>query len=679
MLHTTRNVFAFSIMALGSPISYAALYQVIAVESPTESTYAYGVAIEQEQGSVDCFQTQCLDEDYELAGDTLNATDGFSLKEEVPFSYDNQFYILDYDDLYDYCDQEYGYETCSAWTDRHWYGDTDLGIGGLENTRNAYYEATYQTNSTAFFSFHTLLADPEPGSNAPSTDDYSYFFNDGTHDKVITAIDENGFVIGNTSSRYYSYDNQYVQLYSHRGYYYEAGSLVVLEPKADTSLTFADSEGEQNIISQMGRSMAFDSFTFDGKTYMVGSASVATFYYDDSSKDYDSGYTSDSDEEDVSNCVDYDAPALHPECQNFAFANRAFVWNISDSEGPNSDGNQFAAAPWKTDTSGTYHEYNDDLASAQASVRGASISNSGSYAYLPVLVGYNTYIDDSDNFLMQAAIFRPTVTDGFAVSENAWSTTFITNATVEVSDEYIHSHSMANDINSNMLVIGHAKRDSDYPQDGVTDDRMFVANANDSSPSASFFTAMSESIFFDSAEGRAQSVNNYNEIVGYVDAEEHREVEGKIRRHRGYIFPYNFDNTDAKRRARFSNQAWWLDDLTNGGDYSAANNHFRIIDASDINDAGVISATAVQCFASEDATTSIEYDSTDHFAYCGDNAGYEKVIAVKLLPIAGTTGDDIVVREEDTSTTERQGASLGWLVLLLLSILLLSHRRVYID
>ncbi|MFA0523498.1 DUF3466 family protein [Vibrio sp. 10N.222.52.C3] len=664
-----KSVVVSSTLLVAS-YSNAALYRVVLEESPVETESVYGVAVEPELGTTDCFSTSCGDTDYAFAGEAQNAEPGFSFKEEVPFGIDNTFYYLDYDDIYSYCTSELGYATCEAWSSLLWYGDDDAGIGGLKNERDAYYGLSYQTNSTAFYDSSSLSEIPDVGSNPPDVSSYSYSFVDGTEEKVITKVDENGFVLGNTSSGYYSYNNQYIHLYRQRGYYDTGTEFTVLQPEADTSITISDADGEANIISQMGRTMAFDSFSYGGESYVVGSASVATFYYSDGYKDYDSPYTSDSDAEDLDNCIDEDIePALYPECQNFAFANRAFVWNITDANGPNDDGNRFAVSDWET--SSTYYSYNDDEASAQASVRAATISSRGTYSSYPVLVGYNTELDDSDNFLMQAAVFRPSSTSNFSVSENAWTTTFIANATVEVSDSYIHSNSVATDINENMMVIGYAKRDGDYPSDRVSDNRMFVADANDTTPTATFFASLGEDIFFDSAEGKASEINSYNEIVGYVDAETHAEVDGHERRHRGFIFPYNDTGTDADRRARYNDQAWWLDDLTNGGDDSDANNHFRILDATDINDAGVISGTAIQCFASESSSSSMAYDSTAHFAYCNDGVGDERVVAVKLIPISGATSEDIAERSDDSAEdVERSGAGTGLLVLIsLMSVL----------
>lgn len=98
-----------------------------------------------------------------------------------------------------------------------------------------------------------------------------------------------------------------------------------------------------------------------------------------------------------------------------------------------------------------------------------------------------------------------------------------------------------------------------------------------------------------------------------------------------------------------------LDDLTNGGDYNDANNQFRIARATDINDAGVISATAFKC---EDGYSDYSSEAT-----CEEG---ERVVAVKLVPIVGGTIDE---REEVTETITRSGASLGGLTLLMLVLI----------
>ncbi|MFA0228723.1 DUF3466 family protein, partial [Vibrio sp. 10N.261.45.A7] len=115
-------------------------------------------------------------------------------------------------------------------------------------------------------------------------------------------------------------------------------------------------------------------------------------------------------------------------------------------------------------------------------------------------------------------------------------------------------------------------------------------------------------------------------------------------------------------------------------DASSYNNQFRIIDATDINDAGVISATAIKCTVDGKDKP---YDTTSHNSYCGgaSSNAVEKVVAVKLIPIKGArydTGSDIdsvVTRSTDTEKVDRQGGSLGWLTLTVLG--LLGFRRKF--
>ncbi|WP_155483046.1 DUF3466 family protein, partial [Vibrio harveyi] len=87
---------------------------------------------------------------------------------------------------------------------------------------------------------------------------------------------------------------------------------------------------------------------------------------------------------------------------------------------------------------------------------------------------------------------------------------------------------------------------------------------------------------------------------------------------------------------------------TSSTSYSQENNRFRIIDASDINDAGVISATALKCHSG--------YKTTANNATCSDK---EEVVAVKLIPIKGKTAKNIVPRDVEKTPTKRNGAGLG--------------------
>ncbi|PMH46504.1 hypothetical protein BCU68_00170 [Vibrio sp. 10N.286.49.B3] len=306
---------------------------------------------------------------------------------------------------------------------------------------------------------------------------------------------------------------------------------------------------------------------------------------------------------------------------------------------------------------------------SQSSLRSLKQKNEKIYA-----VGYDTYYADS-NLNMNASIF---VSDSTELDGAVWSTLPING--VQIDSDRIYANSVATDINSNLVVLGQAKHYNDRnPENGAYPDKIFVADytgnnsSSDTWSSVKFLNSMGQSIFFNGAGGKAGAINNFNEIVGQIDSQQNREENGKQRRRRGFIYPY--DPVVSDRADIFQNKAWLLDDLTNGGEYSDANNHYRIYDATDINDAGVISATALKCTNS--SGESLSYDSTDHNSYCNGGVGNtEKLVAVKLVPIpqADSSSDEgIVPRDYINESAERQGAGLGWLALTFLGWI--SFRR----
>ncbi|MEZ9182517.1 DUF3466 family protein [Vibrio cyclitrophicus] len=302
---------------------------------------------------------------------------------------------------------------------------------------------------------------------------------------------------------------------------------------------------------------------------------------------------------------------------------------------------------------------------AQGSMR--SIVESSSIFYG---VGYNTVDGNSNLQDMNASVF---VSDSLDISGANWTTKIISGAEVNSgsnNDDARYSNSVATDINDNLFAVGYSKRNGYVPESGSAGNKIFVVT-DARNPTATYLTG---GIFFGGSSGEAKAVNNFNEFVGQIDAETTREVEGSERRHRGFIYPYQATGTDASRIALFESKAWWLDDLTNDGNASGDNNKFRIIDASDINDAGVISATAIKCTV---GGTTQAYDTTAHNSYCGGAASnaVEEVVAVKLIPIAGATKADIQTRSTDTEKVDRQGGSLGWLTLTVLG--LLGFRRKF--
>ncbi|MEZ9579613.1 MULTISPECIES: DUF3466 family protein [unclassified Vibrio] len=303
---------------------------------------------------------------------------------------------------------------------------------------------------------------------------------------------------------------------------------------------------------------------------------------------------------------------------------------------------------------------------AQGSMRGLAENSGKLYG-----VGFDTVNGNGDLQDMNASVF---VSDSLDITGATWETKIISGAEVKSgssNDDARYSNSVATDINDNLFAVGYSKRNGYVPESGSAGNKPFVVT-DAKNPTATY---LSGGIFFGGSSGEAKAVNNFNEFVGQIDAETTREVDGSERRHRGFIYPYNVSSsTEARRVDIFNGQAWWLDDLTNDGNVSGENNKFRIIDATDINDAGVISATAIKCTV---GGTTQPYDTTSHNSYCGgaSSNAVEEVVAVKLVPIAGATKADIQTRSADSEKVDRQGGSLGWLTLTVLG--LLGFRRKF--
>jgi hypothetical protein len=323
------------------------------------------------------------------------------------------------------------------------------------------------------------------------------------------------------------------------------------------------------------------------------------------------------------------------------------------------------AAIWGTDgtvvqiawPSGTE---NEDDRLAQGSMRDFTVVGSTIYG-----VGFNTY--DSDNNYMNATVFK--VASGSYATASNWTSTAVGNARAKIDGDYIYSHTKLTGVNDNLVAIGEAKRAGSRPSNGAAANRLFIIpNVSASTLSATFFSDGSFSgTSISGAGGHANAINNYNEIVGQIDTESIREKDGKPRRKRAFIYPYNGTGTVSARRAIFASQAWLLDDLTNDGSATSNNNQYRILTASDINDAGVIAATAIKCSGG--------YDSTAENATCGGGSTEETTVAVKLVPIVNATSANIQQRSYEENSSERQGASFGTFGIAALLSLLMFRRR----
>ncbi|MCX9715456.1 DUF3466 family protein [Vibrio cholerae] len=333
------------------------------------------------------------------------------------------------------------------------------------------------------------------------------------------------------------------------------------------------------------------------------------------------------------------------------------VGSISRSSN-NNEGAYFYSKPaiWKNSNGETVElswptgtEPNRNNRLAEGSMRDVVENGGKLYA-----VGYSSY--DTDNHYMQASVFELDNTSNFS-NAASWTTKAVSGAESRIGGDYIHSNSVVTDVNKNLVALGSAKRAGSRPENGAAGNRLFVIeDVSASTPTANFLTG---GIFFTGAGGKAGAINSYNEIVGQVDANDTRENDGKPRRKRGFIYPYSANGSDPSRMAIFANKAWLLDDLTNDNTATGNNNQFRIIDATDINDAGVISATALKCSGG--------YDTTAHNSLCSNRE--ETVVAVKLVPIVNATSANIQQRSTEEQASERKGGSFGLGLLMVLGVL----------
>ncbi|MGF1863552.1 DUF3466 family protein, partial [Photobacterium profundum] len=420
---------------------------------------------------------------------------------------------------------------------------------------------------------------------------------------------------------------------------------------------------DDKLAEKTGQTLANDAVIYNDQLLVVGSASYApSFYYNRGSSsnptwEYDNDKLPDLDDIkgddnlDISfnddrfkSCVTNASPSnvySNFECQFSTFANQAAFWTV-DSSGQATPGiittpDELVLDPDNRDRS------------FQASAKAVAVVDAK-----PVITGFSTKYRDDDYYAVRAAVFTPK--DG-SIADNNWSMKFIPGTEVENNDgDRQYSYSTGTGINDNNKVIGIAKNyraeNRSYAQ------KMFVFD-NVAGKTKFLDTSIDSTIFFDGSNGYAAAINNSDVVVGWVDSETVNQVDGRQRRQRAFLFN---DGAKIANSPLSANGAWMLDNLTNdNGDTSAVANQFRIAQATGINDAGVISATALRCAAG--------YDNLTSESQC---SGGERLVAVKLVPIPDGTVD---VRPEESGTIERSGASFGMFALTLLGLFGFRRRK----
>ncbi|PKH87060.1 DUF3466 family protein [Colwellia sp. Bg11-28] len=207
----------------------------------------------------------------------------------------------------------------------------------------------------------------------------------------------------------------------------------------------------------------------------------------------------------------------------------------------------------------------------------------------------------------------------------------------------VFSFSRALDINDNGLAVGYTHEISTsvkkffYVDTTVPESEMELITPKD---------------FFTTSKSTAFAVNSTGIIVGEAEIESHNDSTNNPRRTAGFLYDT-------------SNDAPVMTDLNT---LLECNSEYNVLNASDINDEGLISATAVIKSDSYDAKGELRLDAS------GNAIRIDVVRAVLLKPITGGVIDDCSEVEEKV---ERQGASIGGIAILALFSLLGLRRRIF--
>ncbi|WP_434360695.1 DUF3466 family protein [Parasalinivibrio latis] len=608
----------------------SAFYQVQEI-SVADATSIEGAAIQQKsEGS--CYTADsgdtCDARSYSAGANATNGSVGAPFYQEQPFLdyFEEETYYNNYDDFEDYCAVFLGYTSslCESWANTRWYGKDNQG--GQKALYDASNNKSYDPSSIAYV--NSVVQNPASGwvNNTGGTKQPS------TADVVVNSIDLDGNIVGDSSSLFFEKNGIWTHESTRRGFINNTQLL----PPLQTALN-----GTSNLISLVGQTSAKDIVSYTNKTtstkytFVVGSA---TFALGNMNSESPFGGNFDACDN-----VSDDSIYSNKSCQYSPLANQAAFWldPATDKKARLVDG----AAPTPV-----VEEFN----TGQGSLQSVALNTDNQ----PLMVGYKTK-QIGDYLYPEAVAYLPTsadistcITAPAGSTYNCWTQkAFPVSLAAGNSDRY-YSYTVANDVNKDGFAVVNAKRAT--LENGAYPVRMFLWNTGTNAYSDISSTV--NSLTFPTAGGSANAINDDKTVVGKVDFESARERQ---RRQRGFVY---FDGN--KPAAVGSQSAWLLDDLTNDGGLGG-NNQFRIISANDINNDGVIAATALKCAGG--------YESTAVLSPC---SGTETTVAVKLIPNSSKTNTiSIIARDEGTGIpVKRKGAGIGILVMTMLGLIGFSRR-----
>ncbi|WP_318468708.1 DUF3466 family protein [Photobacterium leiognathi] len=587
-----------------------------------------------------CFTGNCNAGSYDVAGTARRGTQGAPLSDAVAFNQNRQF-VNDLSGLYNYCRDDLGYNTCDVWARSEYFGygynvddeQSGQGLGGLQHIQQTW-KNNYHSNAVALDNGAAVTTKADDVSAYPEQGIGT--LQDKTTDATLEGIADN-YSFGTSSSAVFNNNGVYPRAFAKRGFVNIDGTpAALLNPVSGDAF-----------VQNMGQTMANGAVETTDGLLVVGSSSFAqTFTQDVDSRDPNTddiniglGFNKDTFKQCATNPSNLYSTF---ECQFSSFANEAAFWLVDAS------GNVVKSGAMGSNLAAVDKDHDD--VSAQASANAVAMVNGS-----PVAVGYiSRDTNSSDSYVMEAAFFKPT-----ADIDSSWTQTAIPGITISTGDDRNYEYTMANDVNANFKVVGIAKshkaENRSYPQ------KMFIYD--NATGQTKFLDSSVSSIFFRGANGDAEAINDHDQVVGWVDSETKNQIDGSERRHRAFTYIAG----SAAQGPLKAGSVWMLDDLTNDpelGNASVANS-YRIISATDVNNAGVISATANYCAGG--------YQNLTKEAQCSVT---EKQVAIKLVPKANATDKDIIVRKaEEDEPVKRSGGSLGILALTALGFIGFRRRK----
>ncbi|GAB1624347.1 DUF3466 family protein [Agarivorans albus] len=522
--------------------------------------------------------------------------------------------------FYDFSDRttfDYGCQYATEVCDLFFYGDNsfyDTYRNRLRNQSNV----LYKSNVLAFLTNRNISGMHADGKNTPplptwdTINEKLYVFDDitnsdySTDTRVNDINSELGWAVGYDSAPFSNSDGSgYTREFIQRGF-----ALRLTDQAKITLLPTAFNSSGNLVDDRGGLSSGLKVIEKEGRTLVVGLSSV------DYSNTDSFGECQTGNQENYYRCS--------------GFHTQAWVWDITDAgDGDEINGQQLVEG-YVRSRYGNSPNYN--------LIKGANSD---------ILVGISS--DDVYDSTSGSRGRAATYTDN---GDGTYQLKQIPNIQIDGDNDKFEdsvSHTWANSVNSNNLVVGNLRyvevKSRNRPVEA------FVYDSNEDSENYQRVTWPLRNLPFSGANSEFSDINDSGLIVGWRDGEgeEQPAYNGTTRRQTGFLLDYN------RYLEGNPNYTWTLNQLTcYEQDGTPQIPLYRIEFATHINEDGDIFANGYH------------YQSADDFV----NGVNPRAVLLKLVrnPVVTDIDDLATCPQIEEVKYERKGASSLWLGLLLLPV-----------